>query len=90
MVAVSLEFGGVTDWPWLQRLMTDRRELIALTSCEDAKEKLISSRVLVVPWLETDKVYLCTAEGAENIIKASAACLRAWVDEQEKEVDSGS
>lgn len=90
MVSISLEFGGVTDWPWLQRLMTEKRELIAVTACEEAKEKLISSRVLMIPWLDKTKIYLCTAEGAETIIKASAACVKAWVDEQAEQVENGS
>ena len=78
MMQLSIEQGGVYDWPLVIRMLSEKPDYIAMTSDRSAMKRLPESKVLYVPWYPKHRLYICTRKQALQTVKASMAFVQKW------------
>ena len=83
MKAIGIEQGGVYDWPLVNQLLSEDPKRIALVPAGRTFPQLPESKLVIVPWLQKNIIYICTLEQAKLVMDVSKACVERWRVEQE-------
>ena len=78
------EENPLIDWKTLLDKLNERSDFVAVSARKLYMKKVPEERQVVMPWLKSGVVYLCTLEGAESIVEMTRQIIRGIRDGKEE------